>query len=49
MTIVALAAIGETDVVKLKKFALHAARTTALGKTSTVQKITRKREVVASA
>ena len=48
-TIVALAAIGETDVVKLKKFALHAARTTKPVKTSRVRKIIQRREVAASA
>jgi hypothetical protein len=30
-TIVALAAIGETDLAKLKKFALHATRASRLG------------------
>jgi len=44
-TIVALAAIGETDLAKLKKFALHATRT----KPPVMRKEARKREVAASA
>ena len=41
-TIVALAAIGETDPAKLKRFALHATRAAGLGVKSTVQKTARK-------
>jgi hypothetical protein len=43
-TIVALAAIGETDPEKLKKFALHATR----AKTSAVRKASERSEVAAS-
>jgi hypothetical protein len=43
-TIVALAAIGETDPEKLKKFALHATR----AKTSAVRKASARSEVAAS-
>lgn len=48
-TIVALAAIGETDPAKLKKFALHATRATELGKKPAVRKAARRREVAAFA
>jgi len=44
-TIVALAAIGETDAEKLKKFALHATR----AKTPAVRKAAQRSEVAASA
>ena len=44
-TIVALAAIGETDPEKLKKFALHATR----AKAPSVRKAAQRSEVVASA
>ena len=43
-TIVALAAIGETDPEKLKKFALHATR----AKTPAVRKAAQRSEVAAS-
>ena len=48
-TIVALAAIGETDLAKLKKFALHATRTAGLGTKPSIRKATRTSEVPASA
>ena len=44
-TIVALAAIGETDPTKLKEFALHATR----AKTPAVRKAARRSEAAASA
>jgi hypothetical protein len=48
-TIVALAAIGETDPAKLKKFALHAARAARLGTKSPTRKAARTTQVTASA
>lgn len=48
-TIVALAAIGETDPAKLKKIALHATRAARLGKKPPVRKAARRSEVAASA
>jgi len=47
-TLVALAAIGETDLAKLKAFALHATRATGR-KRPAVRKAARRREVAASA
>ena len=44
-----MAAIGETDPAKLKKFALHATRATGLGKNPVVRKAARRSEVAASA
>ena len=48
-TIVALAAIGETDPAKLKQFALHATRAVGLGTKPAVGKAARRSEVAASA
>jgi len=47
-TIVALAAIGETDPAKLKKFALHATRAARLGTKPAIRKAARTSEVAAS-
>jgi hypothetical protein len=47
-TIVALAAIGETDPAKLKHFALHATRAAGLGMKPAVQKTARKSAVAHS-
>jgi hypothetical protein len=47
-TIVALAAIGETDPARLKKFALHATRAAGLGIKPAVRKAARRSEVAAS-
>ena len=47
-TIVALAAIGETDPTKLKHFALHATRAAGLGMEPAVRKPARKRAVAHS-
>jgi hypothetical protein len=46
-TIVALAAIGETDAAKLKKVALYATRAGRLGTKPALRKAFRKREVAA--
>jgi hypothetical protein len=48
-TIVALAAIGETDPAKLKKFALHATRALRRGTETAIRKAARARAVSASA
>jgi hypothetical protein len=48
-TIVALAAIGETDLAKLTKFALHATRAAGLGTKPAMRKASQRREVAASA
>jgi hypothetical protein len=47
-TIVALAAIGETDPAKLKHFALHATRAAGLGMKPAVRKSALKRAVAHS-
>jgi hypothetical protein len=48
-TIVALAAVGETDPAKLKKFALHATRAARPGAKPAIRKAVRTSEVAASA
>jgi hypothetical protein len=47
-TIIALAAIGETDPAKLKHFALHATRAAGLGMKPAVWKSARRRAVTYS-
>jgi hypothetical protein len=47
-TIVALAAIGETDPAKLKKFALHATRAARLGRKPAIRKSARASGVAAA-
>jgi hypothetical protein len=47
-TIVALAAIGETDPAKLKKIALHAARAFGQGKKPGLRKTARRSEMTLS-